>query len=195
MSKSYDPLDPYFIRAKKEGYLARSVYKLKEIQEKYRLLATGQSVVDLGAAPGSWSQYVAQQVGSEGKIYAIDLQPLRFSMPQVQFFQVDVFCSQVDLLLEDAVWDGVVSDLGPLTSGAKEVDHLRSVALARRSLSLALKGVRKGGFWVAKVFEGSKFPGLRQEAQKHFRRLSAFRPKATRASSREIYLIGQDKYA
>lgn len=194
MSKSYDPLDWYFIRAKKEGYLARSVYKLKEIQQKFRLLAKGQSVVDLGAAPGSWSQYLAEQVGVEGKVYALDVQPLQFSMPQVKFFKIDVFSPQVETLLDAFAWDGLLSDLGPLTSGTKNVDHLRSVELARRSLMLALHCLRKGGFWVAKVFEGEKLPALRQEAHKHFRSLRAFRPKATRPTSREIYLIGQGKY-
>lgn len=188
---SYEPQDFYFRKAKSEGYAARSVYKLKAIDEKYRLLREGMQVVDLGAAPGSWTQYITQKVGPSGKVLAIDVEPLVGAVPAwVQFEQRDVFSAEVDTLIEGKGWDGLVSDMAPKTTGVRITDHIRSAELARRSLALACKGLRPGGFWVAKILEGSELAALRQEARAYFTRVEVYRPPATRAGSTECFLIG-----
>ncbi|MCS6789810.1 MAG: RlmE family RNA methyltransferase [Bacteroidia bacterium] len=188
---SYQPQDFYFRKAKSEGYAARSVYKLKAIDEKYQLLRKGMQIVDLGAAPGSWTQYIMQRVGQSGKILAIDIEPLAWRPPEwVRFERSDVFSSEVESLIEGKGWDGIVSDMAPRTTGVRITDHTRSAELVWRSLTLARKGLRTGGFWIAKLLEGPTLSALRQEARTSFARVEIYRPPATRIGSTECFLIG-----
>jgi 23S rRNA (uridine2552-2'-O)-methyltransferase len=193
MSGNYDPRDPYFRRAKAEGYLARSVYKLQEIDARYRLLRPGMTVVDLGAAPGSWTQYLLQKLGPTGKVYAIDLQPIQVQAPILTLYQVDVFAPEIEALIAALSVDGIVSDMAPFTTGQKIVDQTRSAALVERSLHLATRWVRPGGFWVAKILEGPDLPHLLTQARATFAQAHVFRSKATRKSSTECFLIGQKR--
>ena len=193
MSGNYDPRDPYFRRAKAEGYLARSVYKLQEIDACYRLFRSGMAVVDLGAAPGSWTQYLLQKLGPTGKVYALDLQPIQIQAPTLTPYQVDVFAPEVEALMAPFSLDGVVSDMAPFTTGQKVVDQTRSATLVERSLYLATRWVRPGGFWVAKILEGPDLPRLLTQARTTFTQVHVFHSKATRKGSTECFLIGQKR--
>lgn len=187
---SYQPQDPYFRRAKAEGYLARSIYKLQAIDQKYGLLRAGMRVIDLGAAPGSWSQYLLEKVGASGEVLAIDLQPIRLAAPNLRSLQVDVFSAEVEELLSERQWDGLVSDMAPATTGHRPTDQARSAALVERSLALAESAVRPGGFWIAKLLEGPDLTPLRQKAAQVFQTVHVYRPPATRKGSTECFLIG-----
>lgn len=179
--------DVYARRAKAQGSPARSVFKLEEMDQRWRLLRPGQTVLDLGAAPGSWTQYAAQKVGPSGRVLAFDLKPLAISLPaQVNFRVQDVYT------LEDTLprIDVVLSDMAPNTMGHHQTDALRSAALAEHALALALRFGREGGSLVVKVLEGSEVPPLAEAIRVHYRTLARLRPKATRAQSTEIFLIG-----
>ncbi|MEN3041256.1 MAG: RlmE family RNA methyltransferase [Bacteroidia bacterium] len=189
----YNPRDPYFRQAKSEGYLARSVYKLKAIDEKYKLLAPGMRVIDLGAAPGSWSQYLLAKVGPHGYILALDVQELRLQADNLDFHQIDVFASEVELLLTGRVWHGLVSDMAPATTGSRSTDQTRSAMLVERSLYLAQQFVQIGGFWVAKLLEGPERKPITERARRIFDQVHVFRPPATRKGSTECFLIGLRK--
>lgn len=190
---SYKPQDPYFHRAKREGYVARSVYKLQEIDQRYQLLRPGMQVIDLGAAPGSWSQYLAQRVGPTGAVLAIDLQPLRYQAPEVTFWQIDVFAAEVEERIAGQAWDGLVSDMAPATTGSRTTDHIRSAQLVARALALAELAVRPGGFWVAKLLEGPQREVLTAQARQLFQEVFLLRPKSTRKGSTECFLIGRKR--
>lgn len=189
----YEPRDPYFRQAKAEGYLARSVYKLIEIDKRYRLLSPGLSVIDLGAAPGSWSQYLVERVGPTGQVVAIDRLPIEFRAPNLQVLQLDVYAPELEGLLAKQSWDGLLSDMAPATSGIRFTDQSRSAALVERSLELAKRLVRKGGFWVAKLLEGPQLGPLQKQARLVFEQVSCLRPQATRKGSTECFLIGLRK--
>ncbi len=190
---SYDPQDLYFHRAKAEGYLARSVYKLIEIDKRYRLLRPGLSVIDLGAAPGSWSQYLTDRVGPKGKVVAIDRLPIEFQAPNLQTLQMDVYAPELETLLAKKRWDGLVSDMAPATTGIRPTDQSRSAALVERSLELAESLVRQGGFWVAKLLEGPQQAAILKKARTVFEQVVCLRPQATRKGSTECFLIGLRK--
>ncbi len=193
MSGNYDPQDSYFRRAKAEGYLARSIYKLQEIDQRYQLVQPGTTIIDLGAAPGSWSQYLLQRVGPTGKVIALDLQPILVQAPNLSFYQIDVLTEQAAQIMTNLSADGVVSDMAPATSGHRIVDQSRSAVLVERSLFLAALCVKPGGFWVAKLFEGPQLLDLLSQAKQIFARTHLFRPKATRKGSTECFLIGQKR--
>ncbi len=188
--------DHYTRKAKKEGFPARSVYKLQEAQKKYRLLRKGDIVLDLGCAPGAWSKYALQVVGSQGKVIGVDLQPVNLQAEGFYFVQEDVFEIASEVLRELSPrrgYDVVLSDLAPKTTGDRSGDHFRSLHLARRALELAQELLFPGGHFMVKVFEGEKFPEFKKEVEEVFRRIKLFRPRSTRASSREIFILGMDK--
>ncbi len=193
MSGSYEPQDSYFRRARAEGYLARSIYKLQEIDQRYQLLRPGMTVVDLGAAPGSWTQYLLQKVGPTGKVIALDLQPVHVRTSNLIVYQIDVFSEATEKLLDKFAVDGVVSDMAPATSGQRVVDQTRSAALVARTLALARLWIRPGGFWVAKLLEGPALSALLSQARELFGQTHIFRPKATRKGSTECFLIGKKR--
>ncbi len=190
---NYNPRDSYFLRAKAEGYLARSVYKLKELDARYKLFRPGMRVVDLGAAPGSWTQYLLEKGGDSTVILAIDLQPLRIHDPRVQFLQMDVFSAQVEAFLAASAWDAILSDMAPATTGSRATDQARSAALAERSLYLAEKYLSPGGIWVTKLLEGPDRNRLVAAARQLFQEVAVFRPKSTRKGSSECFLIGRSR--
>ena len=193
--------DHYFHRAKKEGFAARSVYKLEQIDRKRRLLRAGMRVLDLGSAPGSWLQYAAGKVGSAGTVVGCDLTSLtvRFPLP-VTLVQADVFDEDAGALLAPgAPYDLVLSDLAPKTTGVRSADAARSAALVRRALELATgDGSRAGllgpgGALLAKVFEGKELPDLRKAFAECFGQVFLHKPPATRAESVEIFLLGMGR--
>lgn len=187
--------DSYFRRAKREGYAARSVYKLEQIDRKRRLLRPGLRVLDMGAAPGSWLQYAAQRVGPSGGVLAVDLQPLGVPLPpRAAFLQGDLFDLTPDALLRGgAAYDAILSDMAPKTSGVPSADAARSARLARRVLELSEALLRPGGSLLVKVFQGAQLPELRSAFTAAFGKVSLEKPRASRGESVEIYLLGMGK--
>jgi 23S rRNA (uridine2552-2'-O)-methyltransferase len=183
--------DVYFQRAKEEGYRARSAYKLQQIQERFHVLSPGQVVLDLGAAPGSWSQVAVQIVGRTGKVIAVDLQPIE-PVPGVTTLQGDLtdLDVQAQIVIEaGGPVDVVLSDAAPNVSGVHLRDHVLSVELVRAALALARQVLHPGGHFVAKVFEGEDLPQLIVDLRQAFDRVKPNYPAATRREGREVFLI------
>jgi len=195
MGKSNTWEDHYTRRAREERWLARSVYKLEEIDRKSRLIRSGDRVLDLGCYPGSWSQYSVVKVGPKGEVVGVDVKrPDRFSSPRFRFIEADVLSLDVAWLRElVGTRDLVISDLAPATSGIPVTDTSRSIELARRSLEIALAVLKKGGHFLCKVFEGPEVKAFRTELAEHFARVQAHRPSAVRKASREIYLLALNR--
>lgn len=186
--------DHFFHKAKKEGYRARSVYKLQEIQQKFGLLRPGMRVVDLGAAPGSWSQYLGEVVGASGRVVAIDLHTIAPGLPEpVVVVKGDAFEMTPDALRELAggPLTAVLSDMAPRTSGVKGVDHLKSVALCERAMALADALLPEGGALVVKVFQGGDLDGLRAQLRERYAKVRTFKPRSSRRDSVEIFLVAE----
>ncbi len=189
----YNPKDEYYHKAKKEGFVARSIFKLEEIDAKFKLLHKNMKVLDLGCAPGSWMQYAARKVGTTGRVVGIDIAPVRVEMPQASFHLCDLFelSGDEDYLTESTPFDMIQSDVMSKTSGVPDADCARSLNLVEKGFSLALKGLLKvEGSFVAKVFEGPGFTEFYTEFKKHFKKAAVQRPKAIRQGSREVYIVG-----
>ena len=187
--------DHYFHKAKDEGFAARSIYKLKEIDRKRRLLRPGMRALDLGCAPGSWLQYAAGRVGPSGRVVGVDLHVVTAKLPpQVRVLTGDVFSlSPQDLMDESGgtLFDVVLSDMAPKTTGVKQADAARSADLARRVLALARETLKPGGACLTKVFQGVEMKALRSEFAEAFDRVSIAKPRASRDESVEVFLLGE----
>jgi 23S rRNA (uridine2552-2'-O)-methyltransferase len=187
--------DIYVKRAKREGFRARSVYKLMEIQERYRIIKPNMVVVDLGAAPGGWSEYVVQLIGREGKIIALDIlamQPIRgVEFIQGDFTQDDVVKDLV-LRLSGQKVDAVLSDMAPNLSGLDVVDQARSMNLAERALTFAQTVLKPGGIFLTKTFQGAEFEVFLKNLRQNFGEVKAIKPDASRARSRETFLLARN---
>lgn len=185
--------DEYFKKAKAEGYLARSAYKLIEIDERFGLLRPGDRVLDLGCAPGSWLQVASERVGERGRVVGIDLKPVE------QAIADNVLTQVMDIASLDPAWaretvggrfDVVISDMAPNTSGAAgSNDHHRSVGLCERVLDVLPAVLAPGGRLAMKVFEGEGLPDLAERTRRMFAVMKHHKPRATRQVSREIYLV------
>lgn len=185
-------MDAYALRAKKEHWRARSVYKLMEIDRRLHLIRKGDRVLDLGCHPGSWSQYLLSRTHPGGEVIGLDRTPTVFDGGAgFRFIQADISLVEV-LVLAEAVGEchGVLSDLAPSTTGSAVTDTSRSLALASRAFSIALAVLKPGGYFVCKVFEGEDFRGFRLEAGAHFQEARTVRPDAVRKGSREVYFVG-----
>lgn len=181
--------------AKEAGYAARSVFKLEEIDKRFSLLKPGLTVLDLGAAPGSWSQYAHQRIGRSGLLVAVDLNPLGVTLPGAVVLERDVFQLQDEDLLEQCgdrapPFNLIVSDMAPRTTGVPFADHVRSVELCDRALELVDRWLRPGGAFVCKVFQGQDEPALRARIKQRFGRVKALKPDGTRRQSVEHFLVG-----
>ncbi|RKX60012.1 MAG: 50S rRNA methyltransferase [Thermodesulfobacteriota bacterium] len=186
--------DHYFKKARKQGFPARSVYKLEEAQKKYRFLKPGQAVLDLGACPGSWSKYAAGVAGPKGLVVAVDIQKLSVMADNIRVLQRDVYDLKLSELREISPYFAVVlSDMAPKTTGRKDVDHFRSVALAERALVLARELLKPGGTFFCKVFQGEDFPSFRNDCRESFRSVRVVKPKSSRPESVELFLLCTDK--
>ncbi len=178
--------DHYFQKAKKEGHVARSVYKLEEMDRRWQLLRPGAQVLDLGAAPGSWLQYAATQVGPRGRVLGVDLKPIALALPA----WAEVRCGDAFDLAPTQRFDVVLSDMAPATMGHHGTDALRSAALAARAMDVAEACLRPGGHLVVKLLEGGDVVQLAQRVRQGFEKLERLRPQATRKQSSELFLIG-----
>ena len=191
----YKPQDHYFKKAKKEGYPARSVYKLQEIDEKFHIFKPGDLVLDLGCSPGSWLLYIEKVISSDGKVVGIDLKPITVPSSAI-FLQENIFELKVeqiqDILQKNNLpskFDVIVSDLAPATSGVKDVDSERSLELIKKAFSFIPPLLKKEGSFVCKAFESNDVHFLAKKVSSLFRFFKIFKPRATRKRSRELYII------
>ncbi|MBL8682959.1 MAG: RlmE family RNA methyltransferase [Myxococcales bacterium] len=184
------PADRYTKKAKAEGFAARSVYKLEEIDRRTKLLRPGIRVLDLGAAPGSWTQYASPKVGSKGKIIAVDLEPLRVKVgPNVEALIMDAL-GDLSVLDPYGPFDVVMSDMAPHTTGIAFADAARSEELVERVLDVCERLLLPGGTMVAKIFRGEGFEQVRARMRTLFDEVRVIKPEASRRESVEAFLVG-----
>ncbi len=188
--------DAYVKRAQKEGYRSRACYKLLEIQEKDRLIKPGMTVVDLGSAPGGWSQVAAELVGHKGRVVASDILPMD-TLAGVEFIQGDFTEESVYEAILAAIGEQpvelVISDMAPNMSGMNAVDQPRSMYLVELALDMALRVLQPGGCFLTKVFQGEGFDELYRQLRENFDAVITRKPSASRPRSREVYLLGRGR--
>jgi 23S rRNA (uridine2552-2'-O)-methyltransferase len=190
----YKGPDHFTRAAKQQGYPARSVFKLEEIDRRVRLLKPNQHVLDLGATPGSWSLYVTQKIGQSGHLLAVDLEPLQVPLPaNATFIQGDALSLDNEALALYAPYDLVLSDMAPRTTGNRLGDQTRSYELFIRALAVAEKLLKPGGAFVGKIFMGEDFQKAKNAVKRLFAEERAIKPEGTRSSSYELFLIGLGK--
>jgi 23S rRNA (uridine2552-2'-O)-methyltransferase len=186
--------DPFVRKAGEQGYRARSAFKLLELVDRQRLALPGQTVVDLGAAPGSWSQVLAQRVGKTGKVIALDLLEVA-PIPGVTFIQGDFreedILRRLEAALEGRRVDLVVSDMAPNISGVRATDQARSIHLCELALDFAKTHLNPRGAFVVKAFQGSGYPEFLAEMRRAFVTFASKKPGASRDESKEMYLLGK----
>ncbi len=186
--------DPYVQRARQEGWRSRAVYKLQEIDRKQRLFRRGAVVIDLGAAPGGWSQYAAGKVLPQGRVIALDLLDIE-PLDGVEFRQCDFTEDDALQWLQDTLCEAkadiVMSDMAPNISGMRSVDQPRSMYLTELALDLAVQTLKSGGAFVTKVFMGEGFDELVQGCRERFASVKVQKPAASRAESRETYIAAR----
>lgn len=187
--------DHYFKKAKKENFLARSVYKLEEIDQKYSVMRPGDSVVDFGYHPGSWIQYTSKKVGNDGKVRGIDIKPVNnkiSNLSNVILFEKSIFDVNVLEDLEmDSLFDVVLSDMAPNTTGIKSVDQDRSMNLVEEVFRLIPSFLKPNGHFVIKVFDSHQAQVFLKENKKLFKEFNLLKPKSTRSVSKEFFAIGK----
>lgn len=189
---AFERKDRFFHKAKKEGFVARSAYKLEELQKKYRVIPKGAFVVDLGASPGSWSQLALRLVGPQGFVVGIDLKEVTIKAPNARFYQMDVFNLDPEIF-EGRPVDVLISDMAPNTTGVRSVDQARSEALCLEVLKVSDQFLKVGGNLVMKLFEGGEAESVAKEVKKRFKTFKRFKPEAVRKGSFETYLVGLKK--
>ena len=190
--------DPYVAKAQKEGYRARAAFKIIEMDEKYHFFRNGQVVVDLGAAPGSWSQYVARKYPNS-KVFAMDLLEIK-PINNVEFYQGDFTTDEALLWLEDKLnlsheeagkgtADVVMSDMAPNTVGHKKTDHIRQMVLLEYALDFAIRALKNGGTFIAKSFTGGTTNDLLKQIKEHFDTVHHIKPPSSRKDSVEMFIV------
>lgn len=187
--------DPYVQQAQREGYRSRACYKLLELQEKDRLIRPGMTVLDLGSAPGGWSQVAADLVGHSGRVIASDILPMD-NLAGVEFIQgdftEDAVFQQLLGVLDGAPVDIVLSDMAPNMSGVTAVDQPRAIYLVELALDMACRVLAPNGLFVAKVFHGEGFDELFRQCRERFGKVLTRKPQASRPRSREVYLVARE---
>ncbi|MDR1076733.1 MAG: 23S rRNA (uridine(2552)-2'-O)-methyltransferase RlmE [Xanthomonadaceae bacterium] len=188
--------DPYVKKAQAEGMRSRAVYKLEELLQRDRLLKPGMVVVDLGAAPGGWAQYVRKALGESGRVLALDILEMP-SLAGVEFlhgdFREDEVLARLEAMLGDEPVDLVLSDMAPNMSGVEAVDQPRAMYLAELAMDFADKRLRPGGAFMIKLFHGVGFDGYVKELRRRYDKVAIRKPAASRQRSSEVYALGQGK--
>ena len=186
--------DIYVQKAQQEGYRSRACYKLLELNEKDRFIRPGMTVVDLGSAPGGWSQVAAQLVGDRGRVVASDILPMD-ALAEVEFVQGDfteeAVYHQIEALLADSPPNVVLSDMAPNMSGIVDVDQPKAMYLIELALDLSRQLMPKGGVFVAKAFHGEGFEAWLRDVRSSFDTVNSRKPKASRPRSREVYVVAK----
>ena len=187
--------DPYVQQARRDGWRSRAVYKLEQIDQKERFLKPDMLCVDLGSAPGSWSQYVTEKLKGRVRIVAVDLLPMD-ALPSVEFIQGDFTDDELLSDVQDAIGDSkvdlVMSDMAPNISGNRVVDQPRSMYLAELAMDLCKQILRPGGDFVCKLFQGEGIDEFIGASRGAFKRVKVMKPKASRPGSREVYLVARN---
>ena len=186
--------DHYYQKAKNENYLARSIYKLEEIDQRFKLIKPGSLVLDLGYYPGSWVQYTVPKVGPQGRVVGIDIQPInkKLQFENLTLFQKDIFdVKGPEDLASDRHFDVVLSDMAPSTTGIKSTDQIRSLNLVESVFGLLPVTLRPGGNFVIKVFESNDAQVFLKAQKNRFNEFHYLRPKSTRSVSKEFFVIGK----
>jgi 23S rRNA (uridine2552-2'-O)-methyltransferase len=191
MNNPYKKPDAFTKAAKAQGFPARSVFKLEEIDRRVRLFRQGQRVLDLGAAPGSWSMYASQKVGPKGRVFAVDITEIRqFLGANVTVLLGDALSLSNDQLAESAPYDIVLSDMAPSTTGSKVADQARSFELFDRAVTVAAALSAPGGAFVGKLFMSEDFITARDRLRSLYTEVRNIRPEGTRTQSTEVFLVG-----
>lgn len=192
MQEHFD--DEYVLAAKKQGYRSRAVFKLKEIQEKDQLIKPGMNIVDLGAAPGGWSQFARQLIGKKNKLVALDILPMD-ALDNVDFIQGDfrevAVLDQLHAVLDGVPVHLVMSDMAPNMSGNKGVDQPRAIYLGELALDTAKSVLTKDGSFLVKLFHGEGFEMFLNEVNRSFAKVVIRKPKASRSRSNEVYILAK----
>ncbi len=192
---AFNPQDYYFKKAKSLGLAARSIFKLEEIDKKYRIFRPAQSVLDLGAAPGSWSQYALQKIGPSGQVLAVDLKPCGVSATNLLALEQDASVLDFEALLAKKLirfpFDVVMSDMAPSTTGIRVTDQARSQALCEMALFTAHRALKVQGHFICKLFHSDGFTDIQKQLKRAFTETFALRPQSTRKQSTEIFLIAK----
>ncbi len=186
--------DPYVKRAQQEGVRSRAVFKLEELDKKDKLIRPGMVVVDLGSAPGGWSDYALRRVGDKGVVIALDILPMT-PLTGVHFiqgdFREDAPLAELNKVLDGRSIDLVLSDMAPNLSGVDAIDQPSSMYLVELALDFALQNLKKDGVFLTKVFQGEGFDALLKEMRLRFNKVVSRKPDASRQRSREVYLLGR----
>ncbi|MGR8979907.1 MAG: 23S rRNA (uridine(2552)-2'-O)-methyltransferase RlmE [Gammaproteobacteria bacterium] len=192
MQEHFD--DPYVKLAQTQGFRSRAVFKLKEIQEKDQIIKPGMNIIDLGAAPGGWSQYARQLIGPDNKLIALDILPME-AIAGVDFilgdFREQSVLDELYLKLNGAPVNLVLSDMAPNMSGNKSVDQMRSLYLAELALDMAKSVLGNGGTFLVKLFQGEGFEAFYRTVQNSFAKVAIKKPKASRPRSNEVYILAR----
>ena len=189
-----DGKDYYYKKAKKEKYRSRASYKLKQINAKYKLIKNGDKVLDLGAAPGGWTQVAREVVGSNGLVVAVDLQEIKsFENENIIILRGDFTEAKTLERIKDISqsYDVIISDASPKISGVWDIDHFRSIELCENVLKIAKEVLKPGGNLVVKVFQGSEIDNFIKKIRRSFKYVKVTKPKASRKKSSEVYVIGK----
>jgi 23S rRNA (uridine2552-2'-O)-methyltransferase len=190
----YAKPDAKTLEARAKGYPARSVFKLQEIDRRMHVLRAGQNVIDLGAAPGSWSLYASERVGPTGHVYAIDIKPIQQVFGEnVKVLQGDALSLESEVLLAHAPYDVVLSDMAPNTSGSKFQDQARSTELFLRALDVAIAHGKPGSHFAAKIFMSGDFKAAEMQVRSAYETVRTIRPEGTRQVSSEVFVVGMGK--
>lgn len=218
----YNSKDYYTKKAKDENYAARSVFKLQEMDQKFKIFKPGQKILDLGAAPGSWSQYASKKIGSNGFLLGLDLTPITLKLPNCVFVQANILEYNMDTLTAaaadakaqrkltgvtadataqrkltgvtgDAAFDVVMSDMAPKTTGIKLTDQARSLELCEMALTVADKYLDSNGIFICKLFHSEDFKQYQAQLKERFKKVNVIKPKATRQISKEIFFVALSK--
>jgi 23S rRNA (uridine2552-2'-O)-methyltransferase len=188
--------DHYFNKAKSENFLARSVYKLEEIDQKYKILKPGMQVVDFGYHPGSWIQYTSRVIGDEGRVVGIDIRDINKTLAginNVRVYQKDIFdIHDLTQLGVEGAFDVVLSDMAPNTTGIKSLDQDRSLNLVESVFGLLPKFLKPGGNFVIKVFDSQNAQNFLKDQKNLFKEFNYLKPKSTRSVSKEFFVIGKN---
>lgn len=194
MPKPYTPNDKWARKAKEEGFRARSMYKLRELDETFHLLSPGMTVLDLGAAPGSWLQYVSGKIGTKGLAIGMDLQEIQTIAPNVQtvvqdIMDIDAVVEQTSKQANNRTVDLLLSDAAPSTSGIHDVDQWRSIELNQSALAVGKRLLKPGGRCVLKVFQGADFDAFIKDVRAEWKDVKIIKAKTSRDRSTEVYVI------
>ncbi len=188
--------DFYYKKAKKDNYPARSVYKLEEALNKYKFICRGDSVLDLGCCPGSWSLYASEVVGEKGIVVGVDLQEVDVSPrpggSEIVWFRQNIMKPEmiVEVRKIRPAFRVLISDLAPRTTGNRWADHQQSMVLVRQTLALAAELLLPNGNYYCKAFQGEDYPGFIKEAGEYFKKVKTIKPKSSRVESREVFVLG-----